>query len=373
MNAITIAGRDVGSGHPCYIVAEIGQNHNGDAYIATRLIGACEKAEVDAVKLCKRHLPSDLTAAAAAAPYVGPQSFGATYSEHRAALELSAAEYAHLKDRIRYNQWPLTLFATACDQVSVDELEEAIDPPCYKVASRDLDNLPLLRHLGALRKPLILSTGMAQPGEIERAVNCILDFHDQIVLLHCVSRYPTDDVEADLERIPELQDRYGLPVGYSDHTCGASLAAVVAVTLGACLIEKHVTLSRAMRGTDHAGSVEPHGLQQLVRDIRAAEQMLQTPAAPADVSATRRKLGRSLVTAVPIRRGEIISGEMLTLKSPGDGIRYADVGRVVGCRAARDLPADVTLLPADLFPALLPSAHTPPPQNSEVPRGRAAA
>ncbi len=337
-----IGGTKIGPGQPCFIVAEIGQNHNGDVYTATRLMKAAADAGVDAVKLCKRHLPSELTAAAARAPYEGPNSFGKTYGEHRAALELTPDEYRHLKDRARYNQWPFVLFATACDCKSVDDVEAALDPPLYKIAGRDLDNLPLLDYVARLQKPVLLSTGMAEPGEIRAALDTIHQHHDRVVLMVCTSQYPTPNNQVRLRRLWDYRRRFGCLVGMSDHTAGIT-AGTAAAALGACVVEKHVTLSRALKGTDHAASLEPEGLRRLVMKIREVEEMLSTNGPPPDCSAVRAKLGRSLATARPIAAGVMIEESDLCLKSPGTGLRWADRGMIVGKAARRSLPADVTI------------------------------
>lgn len=344
-------GRVIGPDAPCFVVAEIGQNHNGDTYTATRLLKAAHDAEVDAVKFCKRDIPSDLTAAARAQPYNGPQSYGATYGEHREHLELSPAEYTHLKDRMRYNGWPEIYFATACDQISVDVLEDTIRPPLYKVASRDLDNLPLLRYIARLGKPVILSSGMARDdSEIQAALEIVRDAGCPVVLLVCTSEYPTPPLHVGLSRLASYRDKFDVLVGLSDHTSGI-VAAQAAATLGACVIEKHVTLSRAMKGTDHAASLEPDGIARLVRNIRLVEEMRGLSVSLAEwepIEATRRKLGRSLVSARFIPAGQTIGWDDVTLKSPGTGIPYAEASKVVGKVATKDIGVDVTLSESDV-------------------------
>ncbi len=347
-------GRKIGPDEPCFIVAEIGQNHQGDAYTALRLITMAHEAGVDAVKLCKRHIPSDLTRAAYNAPYPGPQSFGPTYGKHREALELSIEEYTHLQERMRYNEYPEVFFATACDQKSVDKLEEHIKPPMYKIASRDLDNLPLIEYVARLGKPVVLSTGMARSErEIELALDAV--HRDRytggppVVLMHCVSKYPLPDDEAMLSQIDRLRKEFGCLVGYSDHTIGIHIGQA-AVQSGAVMIEKHITLARAMPGTDHAGSLEPDGLKKFVRNIRATYRATwDSPIDQTEIEANRRKLGRSLVSARAIRPGETITEDMLCLKSPGDGIRWVQRDRVVGHVARVLIPADVTIQNSDVM------------------------
>jgi len=351
---ITLAGgRKIGDGEPCFVTAEIGQNHQGDVYQALRMMTAAAAAGVYAVKLCKRHVRSDLTAAAYDAPYAGPHSFGETYGQHREALELSIDDYAHLAERIHYNGWPLILFATVCDLVSLEEVEGRLDPPLYKLASRDIDNGPLIEAVAQTGKPVVLSTGMARRQEIFAALHLIRRHHERIVLLHCTSEYPTPDNHVQLQQVQELRKRYDVLTGLSDHT-PCIVSAVGAAARGAVMIEKHVTLSRAMPGTDHAASLEPEGLRRLVRYIRILELQRQADPEQNDVlllknvELTRQKLGRSLVTRRAIAAGERISEEMLTLKSPGTGIGWLGRGAVLGRRAAREIPADVTLRREDV-------------------------
>ena len=330
-------GRKIGHDQPAFIVAEIGQNHQGDVYTAIRLAKAAHDAGVDAVKFCKRDLPSDMTQEMMDQPYNGPQSFGKTYGEHREKLELSPMEYAHLKDRMeRYNEWPATMFATACDIKSVDDLEDTIQPPLYKIASRDLDNLPLIDYVARLGKPVVLSTGMARDlDEIAEAINTIKEHHNQIILCYCVSEYPTPNEHVRLEVIQYLAHNFSVHIGYSDHTAGITMCQAAAV-LGAVYIEKHLTLARAMKGTDHAASLEPDGMARMVRNIRAVEAAMM-PGPVADVEATRRKLGRSICAKVDIPAGTIITEDMLCLKSPGTGVPWRERHSFVGTKLAFDV------------------------------------
>jgi sialic acid synthase SpsE len=333
-------GRRIGQGQPTYIVAEIGQNHQGDVYTALRLIAAAVAAGCDAVKLCKRDVNSDLTPAAKATPYLSPNSFGSTYGEHREALELSAKDYRHLKDRIRYNGWNITLFASVCDPVSADQVEAAIDPPMYKIASRDLDNEPLIRHVLRLGKPVIFSCGMHELSEVYYQLTKYFRYvsRPQAALLHCVSLYPTPDHEAQLSRLNN-EWVFGLcphiVTGYSDHTLGID-ACVAAVARGAAIVEKHITLSHSMPGSDHLGAAEPEELAEMVRRIRRTEAFVSKPCdapLPRAVSTSRAKLGRSIVAAEPLARGATLAERHMALRSPGDGLpwdaRYRLIQRVL--------------------------------------------
>ena len=351
---IDIGNRKIGEGQPCYVVAELGQNMNGDVYTAVRLMKAAADAACDGVKLCKRDIASELTAEAYDRPYIGPQSFGEIYGEHREALELTEAEYAHLADRKRYNQWSFDLFATACDLESVDAVERSLCAPLYKIASRDLDNLPLIDYVARLGKPVVLSAGMAEEGEIEAAIDTVLEYHDKIVLMVCTSEYPTPNDHVGLWRMPEWRKKYGVLIGLSDHTAGIT-AGICGAALGACMVEKHLTLSRAMKGTDHAASLEPDGMRRMVTKIREVEAMMarNDPAMFYHATALARdKLGRSLVTTRAIAEGEVIGESDVCLKSPGTGVRWADRANVIGKPAARALAADTTIQPCDVMEAV---------------------
>jgi sialic acid synthase SpsE len=346
-------GRKIGPGQPCFVVAEIGQNHQGDAYTALRLIGEAHKAGVDAVKFCKRHIPSDLTLEGRSTPYDNPHSFGETYGEHRAALELDISEYRHLIERMRYNEWPEIFFATACDIVSADELELHVNPPMYKIASRDLDNLPLIDHVAGFGKPVILSAGMMESDDVSRALGVVRRHHHQVMILYCVSEYPTPVEHIDLGVMQMMEARYHCPVGFSDHTAGI-VAAQTAATLGVAMVEKHFTLARAMKGTDHAGSLEPEGMARLVRNIRIAEEIQQPLSSEViyekrdAVWKTRQKLGRSIVAARCIMEGERITEDMLTLKSPGSGLRWSERTKILGQLAVRLIPTDTMIQETDV-------------------------
>lgn len=342
-------GRRLGRDEPCFIVAELGQNHQGEVYTAIRLLLRVHEAGVDAVKFCKRNIPSELTAAARAAPYNGPQSFGETYGEHREALELSRADLGHIQGRMAMNEWDEVMFATACDKQSVDDVETAIAPPLYKIASRDLTNIPLIEYVADLGKPIVLSTGMVgQTGDeddLTRAIRCIRNYHDMIIVLQCTSSYPTANADVGLRMMDVYRKRFGVMTGLSDHTPGIVMAQAAAAR-GAVMIEKHITLARGMRGTDHACSLEPDGITRLVRNIRAVEEAMQ-PRLP-DISEARAKLGRSLVTTRPIPQGTTIAEGDLCLKSPGHGFGWHQRDEVIGRRVKATLPGDVTIEASDL-------------------------
>ncbi len=334
-------GRRIGPGQPALIVAELGQNHNGEAALAEELIDAAAWAGADAVKLVKRDLASELSHEARHRRYDSRHAFGATYGEHRQALELSAEEHAALARRARGHG--LAFLATACDLPSA-ALVDSLEVDAFKIASRDLANLPLIEDVARRGRPVFLSTGMSQFAEIDAAVAVLRRARSQFVLFQCTSLYPTPYEQVHLRSLGSLADRYAAPVGFSDHTPGV-LVAPVAVALGAAVIEKHLTLDRGMKGTDHACSLEPEELRQMVCDVRSVEAALgraDKPLAPG-VEAVRTKLGRSLVTRTALAAGTQLEAPMLALKCPGDGLSWFDLETVVGRRLKRDLGADVKL------------------------------
>lgn len=338
-------GRYLGEGNPCYIVAEIGQNHNGCMATARQLIDAAADAGVDAVKFCKRDLASELTTEAFHQPYDNPHSYGPTYGEHRRALELSREQHAELSDYAAARG--VTYFSTACDARSVEDLE-LIEVPFYKVASRDLTNLPLLECIAATGKPVVLSCGMDGPDAIEQALVIVRRAGSPVVLLQCTSSYPTAPADVNLRVIPALRQQFGVHIGYSDHTLGGAVA-LGAVALGAVMIEKHITLDRNQRGRDHACSLTPAELKQFVADIRTVESALGDgiKRVPESVAAAKARLGRSLVSRCEIPRGMRVTEDMLCLKSAGCGLPWQQRQLLLGRVARRDIPADAAISLAD--------------------------
>jgi N-acetylneuraminate synthase len=264
---VKIGERLVGDGQPVYIVAEIGINHNGDVDIAKRLIDAAKLAGCDAVKFQKRTPELCVPPEQRNIPRETPWGL-ITYMEYRYRVEFGYEQYAEID---RYcKQQGITWFASCWDVPSVDFIEQ-FDPPCYKVASASLTDDKLLHRLNATGKPILLSTGMSTMDEIRHAVS-ILD-RDRLIIMHSTSTYPCPPQELNLRVIQTLKQEFGLPVGYSGHEVGLQ-TTYAAVVLGACVVERHITLDRAMWGSDQAASVEPGGFMRLVRDIRVIEQAL---------------------------------------------------------------------------------------------------
>ncbi|QGJ70995.1 Spore coat polysaccharide biosynthesis protein spsE [Planctomycetales bacterium 10988] len=331
---------------PALIVAEIGQNHNGDLGLAMELIDAAKWAGVDAVKITKRDLDWELATHLRDRPYSGPHSFGATYGEHRRALELSAEAHRQMARRIR--EHGLLYLGTACDPPSISLLDE-FEVDAFKVASRDADNLPLLKALCRRDRPVLLSTGMSSWEELDVGVRVFQEAGVPLLLMQCTSQYPTPWDEVHLRSMQTLRQRYGVPVGFSDHSPG-SLLAPVAVAMGACVIEKHLTFDRTAKGSDHQCSLEPEEFRQLVEQVRQVERALGRADKPVSPRTTpfREKLGRSLTVKQSLPKGTSIQEAMLTLKCPGDGIPWQERQRVLGRRLNKSVQAGEMLREEDL-------------------------
>ena len=335
---------------PVYIMGEIGQNHNGSVDIAkliVELISRPVREEVfgldlkgmDAVKLTKRDLAEELTVSQMNRPYDNPNSFGKTYGEHRAFLELSDEEHFEVYKYAK--SLGLDFVETLC-AIGCLSIFKLFTPDRLKVASRDLTNLPLLAALAETGLPIILSTGMAGKKELDDALAVITRYHSDISILHCVSQYPTHPDNLNLLTIPYLKKHYGqYTIGFSDHTIGIS-APSIAVGMGAEIIEKHVTIDRRMKGTDQAGSLGPDGVNRMVRDIRIAERWLGTEDLYIDrsVGAAKEKLERSIASRRDIAPGEIITEADIHMLSPGDGFKWAERETVIGHRAVAPIPAN---------------------------------
>lgn len=264
---IKIGGHPVGDGHPVYIIAEIGINHNGDLNIAKRLIDAAIFAGCDAVKFQKRSpelcVPSQQRNILRETPW-GMM----TYMDYRYKVEFGENEYNEIDQYCKERN--ITWFASCWDKPSVDFIER-YEPPCYKIASASLTNDDLLKYINSKGHPLILSTGMSTMDEIHHAVS-LLD-RERLIIAHCTSTYPCLPEELNLRMIQTLKQEFDCPIGYSGHEVGLQTTCA-AVALGACFVERHITLDRAMWGSDQSASVEPGGFMRLARDIRAIEKAL---------------------------------------------------------------------------------------------------
>ena len=337
MRRLTIDGVDIGDDEPCYVIAEVGQNHQGEVEQAKRLIDAAKECGVNAVKLQKRSNRLLYTREFYEQPYDNELSFGHTYGEHREALELGADDYRELLRHAR--EVGVMLFATPFDFESADLLVE-LGVPAFKFASGDLTNTPLQRHVAGFGKPMFLSTGGGTLADVERAVDTILPLNDRLCVLQCTAAYPAAVEDLNLNVITTLREHFPqLVIGLSDHQNGIAMA-VVAYTLGARVIEKHFTLDHALKGRDHAFSLMPEGMRRLVRDLHRVPAALgNAEKRPLPIEADPlEKMGKKLVAARELELGHVLTAGDLAIKSPADGgLPPYELDRLVGRRLRRPI------------------------------------
>ena len=340
--ALRIGEAEISDESGCYVIAEIGHNHQGSVEQCKQMFDEARRCGADAVKLQKRDNRSLYTHEFFNKPYENENSFGATYGQHRAAIEFGKSEYQEL---IAYASGVgVTFFATAFDQPSADLLAE-LDMPAYKVASADLTNTPLLKHVAEIGRPMIISTGAARLNDVQRAYETVSPINDRIAILQCTAGYPAAWDELDLRVISTYRELFPeAVVGFSSHDNGISMP-VAAYVLGARIVEKHFTLNRAMKGTDHVFSLEPPGLRKLVRDLRRTKVALGDGTKnvhPSEV-APATKMGKKLVAARDLEAGHVLGENDILLKSPGDGLPPYELERVLGSTLRRPVLEDETL------------------------------
>lgn len=345
MQPIEIAGRRVGPGQPCFVIAEAGVNHDGDLEVARQLVEAAASAGADAVKF--QTFTADRLVAVDA-PKVAYQRETTPPRESQHAmlqrLELSLEAHRDLRDLCRARD--VLFLSTPFDEASGDLLA-ALDVPAFKVASGELTNLPLLAHLAGKGRPIIISTGMAELDEIAEALAAARAAGARdMALLHCVSQYPAPAAEVNLHAMQTMAATFDVPVGFSDHTLGTAVS-LAAVALGASIIEKHLTLDRCRPGPDHRVSLEPGELKALVRDIRTVEAALgdgRKRPAPSERE-MRRTVRRSLVAARDLPAGTRLTEDMIAIKRPGTGLPPAMCREVAGRWLKVDVSAGAVLTP----------------------------
>lgn len=326
----------------CYVIAEIGHNHQGNLDKAKEMFRAAKECGADAVKLQKRDNRTLYVRSMYDAPYNSEHAYGPTYGSHREALEFGSCEYAELRQYAA--ELDVTFFATAFDFASAEFLAE-LEMPAYKIASGDLRNTPLLKHVAQIGKPMIVSTGGSTLADIRRAYDAIMPLNPQLCLLQCTAAYPVEPEQMDLRVIGTLREQFpDVVVGLSDHQNGIALAPV-AYALGARVIEKHFTLNRTWKGTDNAFSLEPVGLRKLVRDLRRTRGALGDgiKRIHANEKAPITKMGKKLVAARDLPAGHVLTRKDIALKSPGDGLAPYELDNLLGKTLSRMLQADENL------------------------------
>ena len=334
-----IGSHEIGDHTPCYVIAEIGHNHQGNLEKARELFREAKAAGAHAVKLQKRDNRGLYTKAAFSKPYDNENSFGATYGEHREFLEFGAQEYRELQSYAR--ELRIDFFATAFDMASADFLGK-LDVPAFKIASGDVKSTPLLRHVASFGKPVIISTGGAFIEDVQRAYDTILAINPQLGILQCTAGYPAAFEELDLRVVSQYRERFSEAViGFSGHDNGIAMP-VAAYVLGARIVEKHFTLNRAMKGTDHAFSLEPVGLRKMVRDLERTHKALGDGQKKIYDSerAPIIKMGKSLVVARNLPAGHLVTADDIVMKSPGGGIPPYELENVIGRLTLKPLYED---------------------------------
>jgi sialic acid synthase len=326
----------------CYVIAEVGHNHQGSVEKAMQLFEAAKDSGAHAVKLQKRANRELYTRDYFARPYDHENSYGTTYGEHREFLEFERGEYQELQSYAE--EIGISFFATAFDPTSVEFCED-LDMPAYKVASADLKNLPLLRLIAETGKPIIMSTGAATLADVKRGYQTIAEINDQVALLQCTAVYPPDWEELDLRVIETYRELFPRAVvGLSSHDNGIAMA-LAAYMLGGRIVEKHFTINRAWKGTDQSFSLEPQGLEKMIRDLQRARRALgdgQKRIYPSETEAAV-KMGKKLVAARDLAPGETLTEDDIVCRSPGDGVPPCDLDKFVGHRLLQAVSEDTAL------------------------------
>jgi N,N'-diacetyllegionaminate synthase len=349
VDKLRIGERMIGRGERPWVVAEVGANHNGDMALCRRLVDAARDAGADAVKFQSWSRDSLVSNAEYArnTRYAKADPSALTLEEAVCKYQLTPDQHREIADHCR--RAGITFFSSCFSAAEVDLLE-SLDVPAYKIASMDVNHFPLLDVVASTRKPVVLSTGMATLGEIERALGRLREGgSEQIALLHCVSLYPCPSAEVNLRNIPMLARAFGVTVGFSDHTLGIAVA-LAAVALGASIIEKHFTVDKRLEGWDHAVSADPDDLEAIVRGSREVHEALgrrQRIVGAAEL-AKRKVFRRRAVARRDLPRGHRLAASDLEFKRPGTGIAPDEAAFAVGRALSRDVAAEEELDWSDL-------------------------
>ena len=339
-NNVMIGGKRVGES--VLIIAEAGVNHNGSLKRALKMVDEARQAGADAVKFQTFVTERLVSSEAPKADYQKKRARGRTQYDMLKPLELSPQDFAAIAERARRRR--ILMLSSAFDEESANLLED-LGVAAYKAGSGELTNIPLLEHIAKKGKPVLLSTGMGTLDEIEEAVSAIrAQGNNQIVILHCVSSYPSRAQDSNLRAMHLLRKRFGVAVGFSDHTEGVEVA-LAAAALGAVVIEKHFTLSRKLPGPDQKASLEPTEFRAMVQGIRVIEEALGKPVKEPTPEELKMRLvaRRSLVASMNIPKDQVITRQMVAIKRPGTGIPPKEIGNMIGKRATRNIRRDQVL------------------------------
>jgi len=342
---ITIDGTEIGIGNPCYIIAEIGINHNGKLSLAKKLVDVAVECGANAVKFQKRDLESLYKKEILQNPNLDSQGTEILIG----VLKEVELQEEHYKEIIDYcNEREITFLCTPWDKKSVDFLEK-YNIPAYKIASADMTNFPLIKHVSDTKKPMLISTGMSTLEEIEKTVNFVKKLGSKFALLHCNSTYPSPVDILNLKMIPFLREKFNIPVGYSGHETSI-IPSLTAASMNAIIIERHITLDRKMEGLDHAASLEPDELKQLILGIRESELAVGKPEKKMTRGEIlqREVLGKSLICSKTIQIGEIFSESNIEIKGPARGLSPQYYYEILNRKARRKIEKGEYILESDL-------------------------
>lgn len=343
MKTIHFGRSTISTNGPCYVIAEIGHNHQGNLETAKKMIQVAAACGVQSVKFQKRDNKSLYTKSFYNKSYDNENSYGTTYGEHREFLEFGFDEYAELKKCADDNG--VEFSATAFDFNSVDFLEK-LGITNYKIASGDLTNLPLLTYIAKKRKPVFVSTGASTIEEVQAAYKTILKYNDQLCLLHCIAGYPAEYHNLNLRVIETYKKEFPEAIiGYSSHDNGI-LAPIVAYMMGATVLEKHFTLDRSWKGTDHKFSLEPEGLRKQIRDLRRIDISLGNEIREIQgfEKDARMKMGKGIYTAKDLEAGNILQWKDITFKSPANGLPPSFAETLIGKKLRINLPEETPII-----------------------------
>lgn len=348
MRSLTVSEVQISDESPAFVIAEIGHNHQGNLEIAKKMIQSAKESGASAVKLQKRSNKSLFTRSFYSRPYNSENSFGRTYGEHREKLEFDRPQYLELQAFAQ--SFGVIFFATAFDFESVDFLV-SIDVPAIKIASGDLTNIPLIKYAAQSNRPLLLSTGGGSIEDASRVVDELGHLDTDFSLLQCTAGYPPDWHEINLRVITTYRDMFpDVVVGFSSHDNGIAMA-VAACALGARIIEKHFTLNRTMKGTDHAFSLEPQGFKKLVRDVNrlhvalgdGVKRQYESEAAPLE------KMSKKIVLARTLSADYLLDSACLEFRSPGDGLQPWRISELIGKKLKKSMEAESTISLDDVY------------------------
>ena len=345
MKTIKIEGVDIGQEYPCYIIAEIGVNHNGKLSLAKKLIDASIESGVNAVKFQKRDLKSLYRKESLENPNSESQGFEILLAELQ-EVELTKNDYMEIIDYCKKKK--ITFLCTPWDMPSVDFLEE-LDIVAYKISSGDMTNFPLIKYVSKTRKPMIISTGMSKIEEIEKMVSFVKEQNIPFVILHANSTYPSPIESLDLNLIPEFRKKFDLLVGFSGHEIGI-IGSITAANMGAVIIERHITLDKTMKGLDHSSSLEPNEFKEMVSLIRLSEKAKGKPIKKMTRAEVlqREVVSKSIVCILDICKDEIFSDKNIEAKGPEKGLSAQYFFDIIGKKSPRDIKCGEYVLEEDM-------------------------